>query len=98
MKALTAVEIKEQYKDLFEFKHNGEEFKRSSTVRDFLNKLFCTKFKAAYITMPERTSSAEDIKKFGLGWDAQSIILVNADEELVYLTNSEWASFMYLRK
>lgn len=97
MKKLEVNEIKEQYRDLIEFSYSGDDFKRTSTVRDYLNKVFCSKIKAVFISQPERTDDKDSMNKFGLSWDCQSIILVNEKEQVVFLTNSEWATISFLK-
>lgn len=97
MKKLSVQEIKEQYRDLVEFSHGGEDYKRNSNVRNYLNKVFCSKIKVAFISNDDRTETKDHMNKFGLGWDCQSIIIVNEKEELFYLSNSEWATFSVLK-
>jgi hypothetical protein len=38
------------------------------------------------------------MRKYGLDWSGQSIILVNANGEVIHLTNSEWATFKLIIK
>lgn len=97
MKTLSRKEIKEQYQDLIEFKHSFTEYKRNSNVRDYLNKIFCSKIKAAFIDMEDRVESKENMNKYGFGWDGHSIILINEKEEVIILSNSEWATFSVLK-
>lgn len=88
MKKLNKEEIKEQYMDLIEFEYCYDDFKKNTSLRDYFSKLFGTKFKAAF-----STNTKEYNVQHGLDWSGDSIILITNTGNVVYMTNSEWASF-----
>jgi len=79
--------LSKDHQDIITFKHGGEEFFKNTKIRDFLNKLLSADIKSVY------TVSKKYDTTHGLDWSGESIILVNAKDEVVYLTNSEWAAF-----
>lgn len=91
MKTVTLKELKEGWRDLHEFKYNGDSYRRSTDIRDTLNKLFSAKIKAAFVD--DTRVQSEDTR---LDWSGCTIIIVNAKEQTVFLTNSEWADFTRL--
>lgn len=83
-------ELEKDHKDIITFKYSGEEYYKNTKVRDFLNKLLSANIQSVY------TVSKKYELKHGLDWSGECIILVNAKNEVVYLTNSEWAAIDFL--
>ena len=90
MEALSDLNLKENYNDIIEFIHNGDEFKKSTELRTFFNKLFSAKLVAVYC------SNKKPSTELGLDWSGDSIITVSETGMIGYMTNSEWASFSKL--
>lgn len=82
--------LQKDHKDIVTFKHCGEEYFKNTKIRDFLNKLLSADIKSVYTTGKKYDTT------HGLDWSGECIILVNAKNEVVYLTNSEWAAFGFL--
>lgn len=87
MQKLTKQEILKQFQDLMEFKYEFDEFHRNNKLRDYLNKLFGSQFKAVFST------SKDYDYKHGLDWSGDNIICINHKDKMVEMGNSEWAFF-----
>lgn len=90
MKELTKEEIIENLNDLHEFKYRYTEYYKNTKLRDFFNKTFGATILQAFSTEKKYALSR------GLDFSGDRIILVNNKKEIVYITNSEWASISIL--
>jgi hypothetical protein len=90
MEALSDLNLAENYNDIIEFKHNGDEFKKSTKLRKFFNSVFSSNLVAVY------SSNKDPSTDNGLDWSGDSIITVSDKGSIGYLTNSEWASLCKL--
>lgn len=90
MEALEDINLSENYQDIIEFIHNGDEFKKNTALRKFFNNLFSANLVAVYSTNKNPNT------EHGLDWSGDSIITVNDKGVIGYMTNSEWASFSKL--
>lgn len=79
--------LEKDHANIVNFKYSGEEYYKNTKVRDYLNKLLSADLKSVYMVEKKYDT------KFGLDWSGETIIVVNAKNEVVMLTNSEWASF-----
>ncbi len=86
MKELSELNLAENCVDVIEFKHNGEEFKKSTKLREFFNSVFSANLVAVYSTNKDPST------KNGLDWSGDAIITVSNKGCIGYLTNSEWAA------
>lgn len=82
--------LQNDHMNIVNFKYSGEEYYKNTKVRDYINKLLSADLKSVYMV-----SKKYDTKS-GLDWSGETIILVNAKNEVVMMTNSEWASFDFL--
>ena len=78
--------LQKNHKDIVTFKYCGDEFQKNTKLRDFLNKLLSADIKSVYTTGKKYDTT------HGLDWSGEIIILVNAKDEVISMSNSEWAS------
>lgn len=86
MKCYDEINLSENYADINEFVYNSTEFKKSTTLRDFLNKTFSASLVAVYTSGSTKPNTSTN-----LDWSGDTIIVVNAAGTVVKLSNSEWA-------
>lgn len=84
--------IGDNWRDVVLFTYDGITFKRNTKVRDFLNKLFSASLVAVYTD----ADCSYDLNR-GLSWDSETIIMINDQGVVSYMTNSEWASIDKLK-
>lgn len=87
----TLEDVKNNYREVFEFKKDGSVYKRDKKALDFLNNLLATDFKAVYRS-ELRKDKGIDKKQNSFCWDSEDIFVVNAKDQVIILGNSEWAS------
>lgn len=82
--------LEKDYKDIVNFKYFGEEFKKNTKIRDFLNNIFTANIKAVY-TVDSKT----DVNN-GWDWSGETVIIVNGKSKVIIMTNSEWSKISLL--
>lgn len=89
-KHLTKKEVLEllstSHQDVVEFSYAGDKFYRNAKVRDYLNKLLSADIKSVF------TESKKYDTTHSLDWSGEVLILVNAKNEVITMSNSEWAN------
>lgn len=78
-----------------EFEYGYVPYKKDYHVKTSFEKIFGISLRAAYVSYPDYQLQP---KKNRLDWDAQHIILVRHDGNLIYMNNSEWAVFELIKK
>lgn len=78
--------LQKDHKDIITFKYWGDEYQKNTKLRDFLNKLLSADLKSVYTTGKKYDTT------HGLDWSGEIIIMVNAKDEVLYMSNSEWAA------
>lgn len=71
--------------DIVEFAYAGDAFQRNTNVRNYLNKLLSADIKAVF------TENKKYDTTHSLDWSGEVIIIVNAKNEVITMSNSEWA-------
>lgn len=85
MKKVTKQEILEQFQDLVQFEYEVDKFYRNNRLREYLNNIFGSKLKVVFST------SKDYSYKHGIDWSGDTIICINHKNEMVQMSNSEWA-------
>lgn len=86
----TIDDLKNDYREVFEFKLDSEIFKRDKKGLDLLNKILDADFKVLFRKV-EQLKSATYGQSFN--WDSEKIFVVTKNGKVVEMCNSEWSTF-----
>ncbi|QCW18595.1 hypothetical protein SEPL_477 [Salmonella phage SE_PL] len=82
--------LEKDYNDIVNFKYCGDEYKKNTKIRDFLNNIFTANIKAVY-TVNSKTNIDN-----GWDWSGEIVIIVNGKGKVIIMSNSEWSSIRLL--
>lgn len=86
----TIDDLKNDYREVFEFKLDSEVFKRDKKGLELLNKILDADFKVLFRKV-EQLKSATYGQNFN--WDSEKIFVVTKSGKVVEMYNSEWSTF-----